>query len=272
MNTGCQSCLEEIWQKSHDEHLDYIMCPQCGYRHYIDHGVQYLPLDGIALSELIPLNGTNLSFCSRCHDEVPSYSWCKDCSITLCEFHHQDHKLSFDTSRHSIVTFKDISSLKIPIQPKMPPIICPQEMDQEATLYCKECSILISPKVYLRVIVYYSLFIPYVKAMMSSHHKDHSSDEASNVVKDAIECIEKSMLALDERETGLVNAMKNINEKISLVKKEMADSMHDVEVIFSKIHEELENREHALLQRLDDIATRKTNILNTQLMEMERCN
>ena len=157
MIIGCQSCLEDMWQKSNmlrgissrnTMTIGSVSCPQCEHQQTIKKGVQYLPLDGSALSEIIPLNGTNLSFCSRCHDEVPSYSWCGECSVTLCEFHHQDHKLSYNTSRHKVQTFKDISHHHVVIEPRMPPISCPQELEQDATLYCEECSGLLSAKVF----------------------------------------------------------------------------------------------------------------------------
>jgi hypothetical protein len=153
---GCQSCLEEMWQKSNvvrgvslrsTMQSGTVTCPQCDYQQVIDKGVQYLPLDATALSDIIPLDGTNLSFCSRCHDEVPSFSWCGACSITLCEFHHQDHKLSINTSRHEVMTFKEISHSHVIIEPRMPPISCPQELEQDATLFCEECSQMLSPKV-----------------------------------------------------------------------------------------------------------------------------
>ena len=126
-----------------------VTCPQCNFHQKINKGIQYLPLNASALADIIPLNGTNLSFCSRCHDEVPSYSWCGECSVTLCEFHHQDHKLSINTSRHQVMTFKDITHSQVVIEPRMPPIACPQVLEQDATLFCEECDSLLSAKVTL---------------------------------------------------------------------------------------------------------------------------
>lgn len=154
--SGCQSCLEEMWQKSNITNgislrntmvSGSVTCPQCQHVEVVDKSVRYLPLDASALADIVPLNGTNLSFCSRCHDEVPSYSWCGECSVSLCEFHHQDHKLSINTSRHAVKTFKDITRSRVVIEPRMPPISCPQELEQDATLYCQDCSLLLSAKV-----------------------------------------------------------------------------------------------------------------------------
>jgi len=229
-----------------------VTCPQCQYEQVIDKGIQYLPLDATAIADIIPLDGTNLTFCSRCHDEVPSYSWCGACSVTLCEFHHQDHKLSINTSRHEVMTFKDITHSHVVIEPRMPPISCPQELEQDATLFCEECSYMVSPK-----------------AMMSADHKSHNYCEADSLIDKSVASIEESMVVLEDRERGLVNAMETISNTVTKVKEEMANSMKDVEIIFAKIHQDLEQREHALLQRLHDISTRKTTILNDQLQEME---
>lgn len=71
LHTCCQSCLEGMWQKDDSK---TVTCPQCHDSNTIT-GVRYLPVDVVALSNIIPLNGSSMSFCSRCHDEVPSFSW-----------------------------------------------------------------------------------------------------------------------------------------------------------------------------------------------------
>ena len=144
LHTCCHSCLEEIWEKNN---FEGVYCPQCHHYEAL-RGVKYLPLDGSAISQLIPLNGASLSFCSRCRDEVPSFSWCEICSATLCEFHHQDHKLSAVTAKHNVLTFKVIFQEKISIEPRMPPISCPEEIEQDASLYCHDCNLLVSSQVY----------------------------------------------------------------------------------------------------------------------------
>lgn len=141
LHTCCQSCLEDIFEKNSG-----ITCPQCNHVD-LAFGVKYLPIDGSAISQLIPLNGASLSYCSRCRDEVPSYSWCEVCCSTLCEFHHQDHKLSATTATHNILTFKMITQQKIAIEPRMPPLSCPEEIEHDATLYCHDCNFLVSPQV-----------------------------------------------------------------------------------------------------------------------------
>ena len=105
--------------------------------------------------------------------------------------------------------------------------------------------------------------------MMSTEHKTHSYCEATSLIDQSVTSVEESMVLLEDRERGLVNAMETITNTTTLVKEEMANSMRDIEVIFAKIHEDLEHREHALLQRLHDITNRKTAILNKQLHEME---
>ena len=104
---------------------------------------------------------------------------------------------------------------------------------------------------------------------MSVEHKKHSYCEATSLVDKSVASVEESMVILEDRERGLVNAMKTISDNVTIVKDEMANSMRDIEVIFAKIHEDLEHREHSLLQRLHDISNRKTSILNEQLQEMD---
>ena len=104
---------------------------------------------------------------------------------------------------------------------------------------------------------------------MSDEHKGHKYCEASSMIESSIKSIEETMVLLKEREKGLINAMKNINDNIEIVKYDMENSMKDIEVVFAKIHEDLESREHALLQRLQDISNRKTSILTHQLNDME---
>lgn len=143
LHTCCQSCLEENWEKNN---FEFVRCPQCSFLQ-TPRNIKALPLDGSAIAQLIPMNGSSMSFCSRCRDEVPSFSWCGICCATLCEFHHQDHKLSASTSKHTVSTFKLISLEKIQIQPVMPPIPCPEEIEQDATLYCHDCNLLVSAQV-----------------------------------------------------------------------------------------------------------------------------
>jgi hypothetical protein len=143
LHTCCQSCLEEMWQK---DDKNEICCPQCRETNEIK-GVRYLPLDPSALSNIIPLNAVSLALCSRCHDEVPSYSWCNICSATLCEFHHQDHKLSINTAKHEVITFKDISHNKVHIEPALPPLSCPEILEQDCIIYCHKCACLLSSQV-----------------------------------------------------------------------------------------------------------------------------
>lgn len=162
LHTCCQSCLEEMWQKNGN---CFVCCPQCRNEQKIK-GVRHLPLDGSALSHIIPLDGSSLSLCSRCHDEVPSFSWCGTCSAAYCQFHHQgniiilrigrgslisDHKLSVNTSNHEVITFKDITRNSLHIEPCLPPITCPEELDEDANLYCRNCCHLVSAQVNLSV-------------------------------------------------------------------------------------------------------------------------
>ncbi len=93
LHTSCHSCLEDQFQRNNGQ----LECPICK-KTQITKGVRYLPLDVQTMNEIVKFTkSVSMTYCSRCHDENPSYSWCFTCHSAMCEFHHQDHKLSIDT-------------------------------------------------------------------------------------------------------------------------------------------------------------------------------
>lgn len=99
-------------------------------------------------------------------------------SVALCEFHHQDHKLSFNTSKHAIKTFKEIAYFNhnaqsrgdpspVHLEFKFPPVPCPEALISDCSLYCHTCLHLIS-----------------AQAMIDHHHQTHH-------LENYLECVGK---------------------------------------------------------------------------------
>jgi hypothetical protein len=142
MHTLCHSCIEEQFEKD-DKHI--ITCPKCQFEEPI-FGPDFLPLDFNILKAVVNNNMANsfLTYCARCYDPVTACSWCTTCSSALCEFHHQDHKLSINTSKHSIATFKEYREHGKHIYFHFPPISCPECPMQDCCFYCSTCLQLVS--------------------------------------------------------------------------------------------------------------------------------
>ncbi len=136
LHTVCHSCIEEQYEKD-DAHI--VSCSVCKHEEPIK-AVDFLPLDFSILKKVVQSNNTELlAWCAKCYDPVSSVSWCESCSSALCEFHHQDHKLSADTSRHCVATFKEYLEMGRHIEYKFPPLSCPQCILKDCSLYCNSC-------------------------------------------------------------------------------------------------------------------------------------
>jgi hypothetical protein len=144
LHTCCHSCLEEIFQKGGELHE--IECPICKRKKHVE-SVSVIPFDPSAIERMILKNKLVSSTCNRCRDDVPSFSWCSNCSIALCEFHHQDHKLSLYTSKHNIQTLGELAYNKTEIVQKLPPIPCPGDASRDCTIFCHVCGYLVSAEV-----------------------------------------------------------------------------------------------------------------------------
>lgn len=144
LHTCCQSCLEDSWQKSGTK--KEVKCPVCGDTKRIE-GTAFLPLSGPVLKQILPQQGEIASTCSRCHDDVESFSWCTDCCVALCEFHHQDHKLSCDTKKHKVQTISELCRNQSQIIHHLPPIPCPHDSARDSTVFCHVCGYLVSAEV-----------------------------------------------------------------------------------------------------------------------------
>lgn len=150
VHTCCQSCLEDSWQKSGDEKT--VTCPICNFQKRVE-GTAFLPLNGAVLQKILPEDGDIPDTCSRCHDDVASFSWCSHCSVALCEFHHQDHKLSVNTKTHDTQTIAELGHKKTKIVHRLPPIPCPHDSARDSTVFCHVCGYLCSAEVGARTVL-----------------------------------------------------------------------------------------------------------------------
>lgn len=146
LHTLCHSCIQ-AQVEDRDDHV--VECPLCGYKESLTN-TDLLPLDLSILKQLVEESDAELpANCARCIDPVPSTSWCETCSSALCEFHHQDHKLSVDTSRHNIQTLSELTAQGKTVMYKFPPLSCPQCPMQDCSLFCHSCLHLLSPKAFI---------------------------------------------------------------------------------------------------------------------------
>ena len=245
LHTACQSCLEDMRERS--DEADKVICPICRKEHKVEM-VTKLPLDVSILKTILNNSRADrMSFCSRCYDEVPSYSWCMTCSVALCEFHHQDHKLSMDTNKHNLQTFKEISRQRLHIDPKLPAIICPEITKEECTAYCHDCGYVLS-----------------VHGAMQNHSDCRTEDclHSYNAMRARLK---NSAARSDGTSRELKVAVRNVRNKMQELDNEVARSTRDIEEEFDAIRKMLNDRESALMERLTTIADRKRAVLSAQL-------
>lgn len=188
--------------------------------------------------------------CSRCHEEMPSYSWCMTCSVALCEFHHFDHKRSIDTSHHRVHPIADIASKKIRIDPHLPPYPCPDVLGESCSVYCEQCQHTVSTEAMMR------------------YHRSHSC----NAIAHCKQPFEASMQRMGHEFEATMDTLK---QSIAAVKLRLKELDTEVDKAATKIVEEVEKcrvalaqREEALLRRLEDVASEKRSLLTAQLNEL----
>ena len=246
LHTVCHSCLEEQRQRSK---YGKVICPICRSDRAVK-GVKYLPHDYLALKEVLLLSSLSLGSCIRCYDDVPSYSWCADCSEALCEFHHQDHKLSLVTSHHDISTFKEISATGTSVIPKLPLPQCPEIPSVDCTAYCHTCCHLVSANGTLL------------------KHKDHNVEDCTVAFPVSKERIQDAKLQTQQKEDDILNSIEKIRETLSELDKGFDDAANKVEKVFSDLRKQITARENSLLTRLEEITLKRRNALQKQLSSL----
>lgn len=249
LHTACHSCLCEMRDRSE---LGKVICPVCRQDHIIK-GASHLPLDVSVLKRVMDTGSAdNMSFCSRCYDEVPAYSWCSHCSVSLCEFHHQDHKLSVDTSRHEVFTFKEVSHRNIKIRPKLPPIPCPEINTAEANAYCKKCEHLVSVHAALQ------------------NHADCNTIDCKTALDEMRRSIKQSEEKADKYGSDLKIAVKAVKNRLHELDSEVERCNVEIENEFDAIRRVLDEREREIKERVTNAADKKREKLTTQLKDLSQ--
>ncbi len=244
LHTVCQSCLQDMRERSTTKSG---LCPICRQEQVIEN-VANLPLDVTILKNILINSKADLmSFCSRCYDEVPAYSWCHVCSTALCEFHHQDHKLSMDTSKHGLQTFKDISYQKLHIEPKLPAISCPEIDKQECTAYCHDCKHLISVHGVLQ------------------NHSAHRTEDCLHGYHDMRARLTMAHDRADSASKELKVAVRGVRNRMQELDNECSRATKQIEDEFDALRRLINSRETALMERLRSLADRKRGVLVSQL-------
>jgi len=230
--------------------LGKVMCPVCRRDEPIK-GVKFLPLDVTALKEVLKSTSTEvLSTCARCYDDVPSYSWCATCSSALCEFHHQDHKLSVGTSKHDILTFKEITARNKHVEPKLPPPSCPEVLLQDSGAYCRTCSHVVSVSGCLQ------------------NHVGHDTESCVSLYPAMKDSVKASIYTAETERSRLQTSETAVREALRQLDDETDRAQADIKAEMDGLRAEIAEREAALFARLDVVAERKRQILTGQLSSL----
>eukprot|EP01031_Cornospumella_fuschlensis_P039642 gene39642-48260_t len=237
LHTHCHSCLEEQLEASEDSK---IVCSECNHREVIK-GVNYLPLDINVLKQIVLTTSEDImAVCSRCYDAVPSVSWCESCSSALCEFHHQDHRLSIDTAKHCFYTFKDRNAAGLPVNFKFPPIPCPQVAMQDCDLYCHTCGYMVSAKAGLEF------------------HKDHNLAAFPEASLELLDLVSASLHQNSQQQDRLREEISRMNDILSYLESMEESNVNSINKVFNLAISNLKQRRKELVDAVaDDIAQQR---------------
>ncbi len=241
LHSMCHSCLQEQFEKNNNQ---YIECNLCHYKEIIK-GINYLPLDLLILKQIVNTTNTELlANCSKCYDIVPSVSWCETCSSSLCEFHHQDHRLSIETSKHSFNTFKEYFYHNKHIQYRFPPISCPESVLQDCEYYCLNCYYCISSKSYI------------------DYHKTHEIESIDNIYPKMEKNVQKTITIGKEKINLLNSKINKIKEYLNQLDEKEENSLLLIHKQFNLIYSHLKQREKLLIDSLQsNISIERKNLL-----------
>jgi CII-binding regulator of phage lambda lysogenization HflD len=240
----CHSCLEEQFENDQSGNIKCILCKHTDKVK----GVVYMPLNMTIMKQVVRSNSSELlAFCSRCYDAVPSISWCKTCSSALCEFHHQDHKLSVDTAKHSFLTFKEYLRQEKHIEFQFPPLYCPESTMQDCSLYCNTCQYLISTKSFV------------------DFHKAHDVVNFVDVVKQKKTTVENAVLQSKSYVDDLHSRIAVIKKTLSILDDNEEDLLKELNQTFAPLYAQLKKREKTLKEQIQQYAEKKREMLVDQL-------
>jgi hypothetical protein len=228
LHTLCHSCLTEQYEK--DNH--HIQCAICNHREIIK-SVYHLPFDISTLKQIVDANASQLmSVCARCYDDVSSVSWCETCSSALCEFHHQDHKLSVDTNKHSVATFNEYLHQNRHVAFHFPPLPCPECPMHDCTLYCRSCLHLVSAKGFLE------------------YHKEHSVQDIPDIIAEMTQAVQDSIAQSTTYSDKLRLKVDELRHTLYKLDKHEEDSLSVLTKTFNVLHSKLKKREKELTEKI----------------------
>lgn len=251
LHTVCHSCLEDQRERNKK---GMVTCPICRAKDVVK-GVRFLPLDISVLKTVVSASGTDgMSVCAQCYEDVPSFSFCLTCSSSLCEFHHQDHRLSVLTAKHNIHTFKDISYHGLHIDYTFPPVACPEVLMQDCSLYCQDCMHLISPQA------------------MIENHRDHQVEDYKEILPAMEQRVAEAAVQSKHNSLELAKRIAATQEQLRELDVNEESTTAEIRRVFNLLHRKLENRERELLNRMDQIVQEKRFILTEQLSLMSDLN
>ena len=251
LHSVCHSCLEDQRERNKK---GVVVCPLCKTRDVVK-GVKYLPLDISVLKQIVRTSGTSsLSVCSQCYEDVPSFSFCLTCSSPLCEFHHQDHKLSVDTAKHNVQTFKDIAHHGMRIDFAFPPMACPEIVMQDCSLYCQDCLHVISPQA------------------MIENHRDHQVEDCKDLLPAMEEKVRESAAQSKQNCSELRRRISETQDQLRELDDNEEATSAEIGRVFNLLHRKLENRQRELMDRMNQIVQEKRFMLTEQLSKLSDLN
>jgi len=229
------------------EYIGKVNCPVCR-KDFDAKSVKFFPLDLLALRDTLKARTVEvISTCSRCYDDVPSFSWCQNCSTALCEFHHQDHKLSLQTCKHDIMTFKELSSRGISVEPKLPPVTCPEITLSDCSAYCKNCRHLVS------------------STAIASSHKDHDVKECDSFYPTMLRGLQDTLERGTSKAIELTANMDNVRNVLFQLDENADAAAALVEAEFNSLRNLIDQREKSLIKHIQTVSAKKRAVLTKQL-------
>lgn len=229
------------------EYIGKVSCPVCR-KDFDTKSVKFFPLDLLALKDTLKARTAEVvSTCSRCYDDVPSFSWCQNCSTALCEFHHQDHKLSLHTCKHDIMTFKELSSRGISVEPKLPPVTCPEITLSDCSAYCRQCRHLVS------------------STAIASSHKDHDVKECETFYPTMFRGLQETLERGANKAAELTAAMDNLRNVLFQLDENADAAAALVEAEFNNLRNLIDQREKSLIKHIQAVSAKKRAVLTKQL-------
>lgn len=248
LHTVCSSCIEDERDRSK---YSQVTCPLCKTKFVLHNGTVYLPIDVISLHDTVETTRHDLiSKCYKCYQDTDSFAWCFDCNIALCEFHNEDHSLTIETTHHETKLMKDVSmnsEYQSKLQPKVPTLKCPEEINENATIYCFNCLHAISMK------------------SMLSRHSAHKVANISDIYESTKATIRQSVDRSNVRINELKSKIGEIRFSLQELDKNQEKSLDLIQQSMETLKNMISLREKELSDKVVVISNQKRKFLLSQL-------